>query len=88
MIFSRLFSKRYQGTNENGGALFEGAAGLEYLRKGFADSYGSPPDTRTTLPMILWWFSPIWTCKDYECNFCLFILSCFQVMVNLDFVVE
>ncbi|KAH9751389.1 T-complex protein 11 [Citrus sinensis] len=46
--------------------FLKGPAGLEYLRKGFADRYGPPSDAHTSLPVTLQWLSSILTCKDYE----------------------
>ncbi|XP_043709314.1 uncharacterized protein LOC122658425 isoform X2 [Telopea speciosissima] len=39
--------------------LIKGPAGLEYLRKAFANRYGSPSDALTSLPLTLQWFSSV-----------------------------
>ncbi|XVF67683.1 hypothetical protein PTKIN_Ptkin10aG0141200 [Pterospermum kingtungense] len=46
--------------------LLKGPAGLDYLRKAFADRYGSPDDAFTSLPLTMRWLSSVWTCKDQE----------------------
>lgn len=46
--------------------FLKGPAGLEYLRKGFADRYGPPSNAHTSLPVTLQWLSSVWTCKDRE----------------------
>ncbi|CAL0334325.1 unnamed protein product [Lupinus luteus] len=46
--------------------LVKGPAGLDYLRNAFANRYGSPPDSNTSLPLTLRWLSSVWNCKDQE----------------------
>ncbi|KAF1895253.1 hypothetical protein Lal_00043898 [Lupinus albus] len=46
--------------------LVKGPAGLDYLRNAFANRYGSPPDSNTSLPSTLRWLSSVWNCKDQE----------------------
>ncbi|XWS40023.1 hypothetical protein CRYUN_Cryun18bG0104600 [Craigia yunnanensis] len=45
--------------------LLKGPAGLDYLRKAFANRYGSPDDY-TSLPLTMRWLSSVWNCKDQE----------------------
>lgn len=46
--------------------LLKGPAGLDYLRKAFANRYGSPSNAYTSLPLTLQWLSSVQTCKDRE----------------------
>ncbi|KAL4302872.1 hypothetical protein GQ457_10G021320 [Hibiscus cannabinus] len=46
--------------------LLKGPAGLDYLRKAFANHYGSPPDAQSSLPLTMRWLSSVWKCKDQE----------------------
>ncbi|GMI83622.1 hypothetical protein like AT1G22930 [Hibiscus trionum] len=46
--------------------LLKGPAGLDYLRKAFANCYGSPSDARSSLPLTIRWLSSVWSCKDQE----------------------
>ncbi|KAK8568114.1 hypothetical protein V6N12_006678 [Hibiscus sabdariffa] len=46
--------------------LLKGPAGLDYLRKAFANHYGSPPDAQSSLPLTMRWLSSAWKCKDQE----------------------
>ncbi|XP_039015011.1 uncharacterized protein LOC120145187 isoform X3 [Hibiscus syriacus] len=46
--------------------LLKGPAGVDYLRKAFANCYGSPSDTRSSLPLTTQWLSSVWQCKDQE----------------------
>ncbi|XP_039006386.1 uncharacterized protein LOC120133971 isoform X2 [Hibiscus syriacus] len=46
--------------------LLKGPAGLDYLRKAFANCYGSPPNARSSLPLTMQWLSSVWQCKDQE----------------------
>ncbi|KAE8719377.1 T-complex protein 11, putative isoform 2 [Hibiscus syriacus] len=46
--------------------LLKGPAGLDYLRKAFANRYGSPDDAQSSLPMTIQWLSSVWSCKDQE----------------------
>ncbi|XVF01150.1 hypothetical protein REPUB_Repub04eG0063600 [Reevesia pubescens] len=46
--------------------LLKGPAGLDYLRKAFANRYGSPSDAYTSLPLTMRWLSSVWNCKDQE----------------------
>ncbi|KAK8469120.1 hypothetical protein PHAVU_006G216100 [Phaseolus vulgaris] len=44
----------------------KGSAGLDYLRNAFANKYGSPSDSNTSIPSTLRWISSVWNCKDQE----------------------
>ncbi|XP_068307561.1 uncharacterized protein [Pyrus communis] len=46
--------------------LLKGPTGVEYLRKAFANRYGSPSDANTSLPVTAQWLSAVWDCKDQE----------------------
>ncbi|XVE66931.1 hypothetical protein DITRI_Ditri08aG0119400 [Diplodiscus trichospermus] len=46
--------------------LLKGPAGLDYLRKAFANRYGSPDGACTSLPLTMRWLSSVWNCKDQE----------------------
>ncbi|GAV61186.1 Tcp11 domain-containing protein [Cephalotus follicularis] len=48
--------------------LLKGAAGLDYLRKAFAEHYGSPSDACTSLPLTAQWLSSLsnFTSHDWE----------------------
>ncbi|KAE8726441.1 hypothetical protein F3Y22_tig00006888pilonHSYRG00016 [Hibiscus syriacus] len=46
--------------------LFKGPAGLDYLRKAFANCYGSPDDARSSLLLTTQCLSSVWQCKDQE----------------------
>ncbi|KAE8723774.1 hypothetical protein F3Y22_tig00011761pilonHSYRG00187 [Hibiscus syriacus] len=46
--------------------LLKGPAGLAYLRRAFANHYGSPSDARSSLPLTILWLSSVWSCKDQE----------------------
>ncbi|XWS67948.1 hypothetical protein CRYUN_Cryun04dG0048500 [Craigia yunnanensis] len=46
--------------------LLKGPAGLDYLRKAFANRYGSPSDAYSSLPLTMRWLSSVWNCKDQE----------------------
>ncbi|XP_022763291.1 uncharacterized protein LOC111308884 isoform X2 [Durio zibethinus] len=46
--------------------LLKGPAGLDYLRKAFANCNGSPSDAYTRLPLTMRWLSSVWNCKDQE----------------------
>ncbi|XVF45236.1 hypothetical protein PTKIN_Ptkin02bG0188900 [Pterospermum kingtungense] len=46
--------------------LIKGPAGLDYLRKAFANRYGSPSDANSSLPLTLRWLSSVWNCNNQE----------------------
>lgn len=46
--------------------LLKGPAGLDYLRKAFANRYGSSSDAYTSLPLTMRWLSSVRNCKDQE----------------------
>lgn len=46
--------------------LLKGPAGLDYLRKGFANHYGSYSDARASLPLTMQWLSSVRNCGDQE----------------------
>ncbi|XP_021285798.1 uncharacterized protein LOC110417668 [Herrania umbratica] len=46
--------------------LLKGPAGLDYLRKAFANCYGSSSDAYTSLPLTMRWLSSVRYCKDQE----------------------
>ena len=46
--------------------LLKGPAGLDYLRKAFANRYGSPSDAYSCLPLTMRWLSSVRNCKDQE----------------------
>ncbi|XP_058007072.1 uncharacterized protein LOC110658739 isoform X2 [Hevea brasiliensis] len=46
--------------------LLKGPAGLDYLRKAFANHYGSHSVARTSLPLTMQWLSSVRNCKDQE----------------------
>ncbi|KDP38837.1 hypothetical protein JCGZ_04994 [Jatropha curcas] len=47
-------------------ALLKGPAGLDYLRKAFANRYRSQSDAHTSLPLTMRWLSSVRNCKDQE----------------------
>ncbi|KAG8650262.1 hypothetical protein MANES_07G019200v8 [Manihot esculenta] len=46
--------------------LLKGPAGLDYLRKAFANHYGSYSDARASLPLTMRWLSSVRNCGDQE----------------------
>ncbi|GLU02940.1 hypothetical protein SLE2022_201700 [Rubroshorea leprosula] len=46
--------------------LLKGPAGLDYLRKAFANHYGSPSNAHTSLPVAMRWLLSVSNCKDEE----------------------
>ncbi|KAK4855765.1 hypothetical protein QYF36_010650 [Acer negundo] len=46
--------------------LLKGSAGLDYLRKAFANRHGTPSDAYTSLPLTLQCLSSVRICKDQE----------------------
>ncbi|OMO74240.1 T-complex 11 [Corchorus capsularis] len=46
--------------------LLKGPAGFDYLRKAFANRYGSPSDAYNSLPLTMRWISSVWNCRDQE----------------------
>ncbi|XP_057990823.1 uncharacterized protein LOC110648902 isoform X2 [Hevea brasiliensis] len=46
--------------------LLKGPAGLDYLRKAFANHYGSYSDACTSLPLTMRWLLSVRNCKDQE----------------------
>nr|DAD24283.1 TPA_asm: hypothetical protein HUJ06_025747 [Nelumbo nucifera] len=48
--------------------LIKGPAGLEYLKKAFANHYGSPSDASTSLPLTAHWLSSLKVSSEQEWN--------------------
>ena len=46
--------------------LIKGPAGLEYLKKAFANRYGPPTDANTSLPLTMQWLSSIHSDAEQE----------------------
>lgn len=46
--------------------LLKGPAGLDYLRKAFANRYGPPSGAHTSLPLTMQWLLSVWSSKDQE----------------------
>ncbi|CAL1385557.1 unnamed protein product [Linum trigynum] len=46
--------------------LLKGSAGLEYIRKAFANRHGSPLDACSSLPLTKQWLSSLISCSDQE----------------------
>ncbi|RVW95701.1 hypothetical protein CK203_031580 [Vitis vinifera] len=46
--------------------LIKGPAGLEYLKKAFANRYGPPTDAHTSLPLTMQWLSSVHSSAEQE----------------------
>ena len=46
--------------------LLKGPAGLDYLKRAFANHFGPPADALTSLPLTMQWILSIWDSKDQE----------------------